>query len=490
MATYLYRLGRFSFQRRRLILALWLAALALLGVGAFTLSGPTSDEFSIPGTEAQEAMDLLGERFPGAAADGAQARVVFAAPPGEKLTDGTNKAAIAQVVDQLKTGAAGRHGLRPAQGHRQRGGHGRVRPGDLQGAGDRPDRRRPGRRCSAPPTRAADAGLTVEVGGDAVAGAAAGRAHRDHRHPGRRGRAGDHLRLAGRGRPAAADRDHRRGRRDGAASRSPPASSTSRSSTSTLALMLGLAVGIDYALFIVSRYRHELANGRDRRGGGRPGRRHGRLGGGLRRPDRRHRPGGAGGGRHPDADQDGPGGRRRGRHRRPHRAHPAARRCSASPARRSRRQARPATPRRDRAQARPWARAGRASSPRRPVAVLLPAVVGLGVIAVPAPRPAAGLPDDGMAAAGHHPAQGVRPAVRGLRPRLQRPADGRRRRRGQRRPEGRRRRTASTTIKGLRGRRRGHPGDVQQGRRHRDRCTSSRPAPRTAGDRGPGARHP
>jgi RND superfamily putative drug exporter len=34
------------------------------------------------------------------------------------------------------------------------------------------------------------------------------------------------------------------------------------STTSALALMLGLAVGIDYALFIVSRYRHELLRGR------------------------------------------------------------------------------------------------------------------------------------------------------------------------------------------------------------------------------------
>ena len=35
------------------------------------------------------------------------------------------------------------------------------------------------------------------------------------------------------------------------------------STTLTLALMLGLAVGIDYALFIVSRYRHELLKGHD-----------------------------------------------------------------------------------------------------------------------------------------------------------------------------------------------------------------------------------
>ncbi|GAB3829925.1 hypothetical protein GCM10027610_017410 [Dactylosporangium cerinum] len=82
MSSYLYRLGKLSFRRRKLVLALWLALIAVLGVGAATLSGPTAGSFTIPGTQAQEAQDLLAQRFPQAGAGGAQARVVFAAPAG------------------------------------------------------------------------------------------------------------------------------------------------------------------------------------------------------------------------------------------------------------------------------------------------------------------------------------------------------------------------------------------------------------------------
>ncbi len=34
MATFLYKLGRFSFRQRRYVLLLWVALLALAGVGA------------------------------------------------------------------------------------------------------------------------------------------------------------------------------------------------------------------------------------------------------------------------------------------------------------------------------------------------------------------------------------------------------------------------------------------------------------------------
>ena len=49
-----------------------------------------------PPTESQRAQDLLHEKYPGAG--GASARVVFAAPAGEKLTDPEHRAAVMESV--------------------------------------------------------------------------------------------------------------------------------------------------------------------------------------------------------------------------------------------------------------------------------------------------------------------------------------------------------------------------------------------------------
>ncbi|PWJ04038.1 hypothetical protein DKG34_29710 [Streptomyces sp. NWU49] len=94
MATLLYRLGRFSFRRRGRIAAVWLLLLILLGVGAATLMGPTSDKFSMPGTESQRALDDLDRQFP--QAGGATGTIVVAAPEGGKL----DPAAVAPVVKE------------------------------------------------------------------------------------------------------------------------------------------------------------------------------------------------------------------------------------------------------------------------------------------------------------------------------------------------------------------------------------------------------
>ncbi|MEC3981752.1 MMPL family transporter, partial [Amycolatopsis sp. H20-H5] len=103
MASFLYRLGRFSFRRRALVAAVWTAVLVILGIGALTLSGQLSSSVTIPGTESQRAIDQLASRFPQAAAGGATARVVIAAPPGQTVTDAAGKAAVERVVGELKT---------------------------------------------------------------------------------------------------------------------------------------------------------------------------------------------------------------------------------------------------------------------------------------------------------------------------------------------------------------------------------------------------
>ncbi|MGW8379095.1 MMPL family transporter [Streptomyces sp. ODS28] len=84
MATLLYRLGRFSFRRRGRVVALWLLLLALLGGAAAAFSGPTTDKFEMPGTESQQAMDSLKKDFP--QASGGTGSIVIAAPKGKKLT--------------------------------------------------------------------------------------------------------------------------------------------------------------------------------------------------------------------------------------------------------------------------------------------------------------------------------------------------------------------------------------------------------------------
>ncbi|GAA3880884.1 hypothetical protein GCM10023084_37290 [Streptomyces lacrimifluminis] len=101
MATFLYRLGRLAFRRRRIVVMLWVAVLAAIGVGAMSAPGTSSGALSVPDTQSQRAIDLLQEEFPQAAADGATARVVFEAPSGQRLTS-ANKAAVESLVAKLE----------------------------------------------------------------------------------------------------------------------------------------------------------------------------------------------------------------------------------------------------------------------------------------------------------------------------------------------------------------------------------------------------
>ncbi|GAA3884701.1 MMPL family transporter [Streptomyces lacrimifluminis] len=264
MATFLYKLGRLAFRRRHVVALFWVALLTLAGVGAASAPTAGTTSFSIPGTEAQKAFDLLEQRFPGASADGATGRMVFKAPEGQKMTDAANRATVEKTVKQLgdssevvsvsdpfTTNAVSKDGT--------------VAYTSVQ-------YKLPGMELAESTTDALEkagaearaTGLTVDVGGDALQAAA---------EPGAIGEAigiaiaavvlvitlgslvaaGLPLLTAIIGVGIA-----------GATITSLANALDLGDSTSTLALMIGLAVGIDYALFIVSRYRGELADGRDR----------------------------------------------------------------------------------------------------------------------------------------------------------------------------------------------------------------------------------
>ena len=102
MSNYLYRLARFAFRRRRLVLAAWLAAAIAAVAIAVVSGGKTNDTFTIPGTEAQNAVQVLAARLP--AFSGGLSTIVFATTGGNaKVTDPAAKAAIQTAMSKLKS---------------------------------------------------------------------------------------------------------------------------------------------------------------------------------------------------------------------------------------------------------------------------------------------------------------------------------------------------------------------------------------------------
>lgn len=57
-------IGRWSFRRRRLVGGLWLGAVVLAVLAGATAPAGEEEDISMPGTESQQAFDLLDERFP------------------------------------------------------------------------------------------------------------------------------------------------------------------------------------------------------------------------------------------------------------------------------------------------------------------------------------------------------------------------------------------------------------------------------------------
>jgi putative drug exporter of the RND superfamily len=261
MATLLARLGRASYRHRALVSVAWLAILGAVVTLLLTVGGSFDDEFTIPGSESQEALDQLDQASPGTA--GISAQIVFVAPDGSTVADPANAAAIQQVVaaagrapqvasvvspfDSSAISPDGRAALATVQ---YDVAHEDLAPDSLDALTETTD-------------AAEDAGFEVAVGGNAfgttgvtigatefvgVAVAVAVLALTF----GSLLAAGMNLLTAlvgiavGMGGLLLASNVI-----------------TLSSTAPTLALMIGLAVGIDYTLFILTRHRTQLASGMD-----------------------------------------------------------------------------------------------------------------------------------------------------------------------------------------------------------------------------------
>jgi RND superfamily putative drug exporter len=261
VATWLYRLGLGAHRRRRLVLAAWLAVLAAAVGTLIAVGGRLDNEFTIPGSESQQAQDTMAEDFPAAA--GTSAQIVFTAPEGSKITDPAAARAVqrtltaaqdapqvAAVIPPDKAGTVtpdGRTALAQVNYDVTRSD---LDDGTLDALEDT--------------TKAAEeAGLEVSVGGQAYGNGVL---------------TPSVLELLGvvvalvvlaltfgsllaAGMPLFTAFV---GIGTGLVGLLAVSSAVTVSSTAlSLALMLGLAVGIDYALFVLSRHRTQLAQGMD-----------------------------------------------------------------------------------------------------------------------------------------------------------------------------------------------------------------------------------
>ena len=264
MATILYRIGHFAYRRAWIVIGVWVALLAgILGTG-LALGGQMQESFAIPGTESQQAIDKLDAVFPSAA--GASAQVVVEAPAGHTVTEAKYEAAINRMatgiehvsgVDSVLTPFSkyatnavsddGRMGITTVQFAHQSS---EVTDATLASV-------------TTTATDAKDAGLTVAFGGQVFQDTSFGVSITEVFGVvfaavvlvitfGSLLAAGMPLLTALLGVGVTMG---------GVIAVS--AFTTVSSASPMLALMLGLAVGIDYALFILSRHRTQLARGMD-----------------------------------------------------------------------------------------------------------------------------------------------------------------------------------------------------------------------------------
>src|SRR5438270_805059 len=91
------RLGRWCYDRRRLVLVLWIAGLIGLSIAAQAATGQFSDRFGSGHSESDQVQTILRQAFPARAGD--SGNVVF--QTSQPVTSPASQAAIGRVIGQL-----------------------------------------------------------------------------------------------------------------------------------------------------------------------------------------------------------------------------------------------------------------------------------------------------------------------------------------------------------------------------------------------------
>ena len=256
MSILLYGLGRTIGRHRGLVVAIWFLLLVLLGGAASLLGDQYDDSFSIPGTDSQRGQDVLAEQF---GQTGASGQVLFTARTG-KITAAADAAEVATLVKAIDAvpGVSITDPITAAQPMLNKGSTSALAQVSFSAQVPSDTTLSAVQRAATPPS---SSGVTTSVGGDAYKTTSD-----PSKVPEMLGLLVSLLilvltfgSLLAAGMPILTSLVG-----VGVTLTAVIVTSsvvTVSSTAPTLAEMLGLAVGIDYALFILSRHRGHLADG-------------------------------------------------------------------------------------------------------------------------------------------------------------------------------------------------------------------------------------
>ncbi|MDZ8276806.1 MMPL family transporter [Microbacterium aquimaris] len=101
MSTLLFSLGRWSYRHPWRVLVAWLLLLVVTAVGALTFMKGTDNSFSIPGTEAEEGLEQLDRTFPQASGTSAQVFVATGSADA-RMTDPLYADAVGASIEDFE----------------------------------------------------------------------------------------------------------------------------------------------------------------------------------------------------------------------------------------------------------------------------------------------------------------------------------------------------------------------------------------------------